>query len=924
METVTVAIVTRNRAKSLRRCLNSILSQTVAPYEVIVIDNSSSDDTKQVVKDFKNRLVLRYIYERKVGIPYARNRALKEAKGKILAFIDDDCEATSSWVVNVIRAHAKFKNAAVVQGMCKEIKQSGAVSRLSQYYHDTWIKSNLDKDKSLYILDTKNASIKLSRCRNIKFDTNFPRGSDVDFGTQLLVRGEKIIYYPKCVVKFSARSNIVSFLIQRFLIGISHVRKDFKWTQDYFILDRFKMLKRRGQVVVDVKKSIPFVIADFLAKLALELGRNYEMTRVMHDYSRLNRSNNNLGGKILKDNKNIKLSVMIITMDRYDDLTRCLNSLEQQTIKPYEVIIVDSSRRKRPEVIKPFLKALPIKYFQESRFGFGLQRNIALEKASGAVGAILDDDSEAASDWCEQLILAHNNFPQAIAIQGSITSQSKNEVYKILEQVRRDSWKLKNIDSLGRSFVLTGNNSSYQLKTIKKLNLRFAQDSLHDIYDGEDVDFANQILLNGKTILFEPKIKVFHNERKSFRGFLKQQYRIGCSAKLIGSEWGRMRLAKQIFGQSPQNYQRFFSEYFLDLFLHPLVNKNYLLMLKLIVPFYLSKIAKKIGYSRMDRLIRNDISLPSYLYSYRPVLANDLISIAIVTRNRAQALKRCLYSVAFQTVYPSEIIVVDNDSKDNTKKVAEAFGKILPIKYVLEKKVGISNARNRALDEASKNILAFIDDDTQVNRNWIMKMSEAHGKFPSAVAIQGRSISIPRINTYSVIAEFNRLKWLLYSLRGIKNKKSNKTAKYPLLSFLDTKNISFKLAELRQLNLRFDSSLNRCEDIDFAKQIVIRKKQIRYVPSVQVLHYERSNVFSFIKQSFEKGVGFAKFSYKWKKKRTKNDNFSKSLNYFLKFISLQQRVRFPRLLFGFIFYTEAYELGKFYVNVWIKFTKSKY
>jgi len=96
------------------------------------------------------------------------------------------------------------------------------------------------------------------------------------------------------------------------------------------------------------------------------------------------------------------------------------------------------------------------------------------------------------------------------------------------------------------------------------------------------------------------------------------------------------------------------------------------------------------------------------------------VSIVVVTRNRDQILKSCLDSLAEQTYFLDELIVVDNNSEDQTKKVVCSFASVakFPVKYVLEKKVGYPCVYNRGLFETSYNWVAFIDDDCIAQLDW--------------------------------------------------------------------------------------------------------------------------------------------------------------------------------------------------------------
>jgi len=107
---ISVIIATRNRASYLRKALDSLVHQTLNPekYEIIVVDNDSQDDTKQVIVEFDSCINLHYIFEPIVGLSRARNSGWKNALGKYIAFIDDDATADPDWLERYIQIFNEF------------------------------------------------------------------------------------------------------------------------------------------------------------------------------------------------------------------------------------------------------------------------------------------------------------------------------------------------------------------------------------------------------------------------------------------------------------------------------------------------------------------------------------------------------------------------------------------------------------------------------------------------------------------------------------------------------------------------------------------------------------------------------------------------------------------------------------------------
>lgn len=89
---VTVVVCTRDRPRELERCLESLDGVDDPNYEVVVVDNGALPTVRSGADGF------RAVHERRRGLDFARNRGVLEARGDIIAFIDDDCEAGPGWL----------------------------------------------------------------------------------------------------------------------------------------------------------------------------------------------------------------------------------------------------------------------------------------------------------------------------------------------------------------------------------------------------------------------------------------------------------------------------------------------------------------------------------------------------------------------------------------------------------------------------------------------------------------------------------------------------------------------------------------------------------------------------------------------------------------------------------------------------------
>lgn len=104
---ISAVICTFNRAGYLRKALQSLLCQTldISQYEILIIDNCSTDTTKQIVtEEFSYISNLRYCYEPKLGLSNARNTGWRQARGTYVAYLDDDAVASTQWLEKILES----------------------------------------------------------------------------------------------------------------------------------------------------------------------------------------------------------------------------------------------------------------------------------------------------------------------------------------------------------------------------------------------------------------------------------------------------------------------------------------------------------------------------------------------------------------------------------------------------------------------------------------------------------------------------------------------------------------------------------------------------------------------------------------------------------------------------------------------------
>jgi glycosyltransferase involved in cell wall biosynthesis len=143
---ISAVICTHNRDPYLGAAIDSLLHQKFdGEYEVIVIDNASSDRTREVVESRLSHPRLRYIHEAVLGLSVARNTGAKHALSPILAYLDDDAVASPQWLRVLHEAYQQNEKLAIAGGKVTLLWSAGMTA-------PTWLSPGLAGNLGAYDL----------------------------------------------------------------------------------------------------------------------------------------------------------------------------------------------------------------------------------------------------------------------------------------------------------------------------------------------------------------------------------------------------------------------------------------------------------------------------------------------------------------------------------------------------------------------------------------------------------------------------------------------------------------------------------------------------------------------------------------------------------------------------------------------------
>jgi glycosyltransferase involved in cell wall biosynthesis len=215
---ISVVLATYNRASSLRVTLESLSKLVVPPtlhWQLLVVDNNSSDETPTVVREFakKNSFMVRYIFEGRQGRSVALNAGVQEATGDIIAITDDDVTLDQDWLLSIKSMFDQFDCAAVAGRIVPVWNQRPPAWYEMEEQLQRFIVGQFDAGNEIQRIQVPpmgaNSAFRRSAFHKhglfrldlgVRGEDRSITCDDSEFGWRLLRAGETIMYCPAMVV----------------------------------------------------------------------------------------------------------------------------------------------------------------------------------------------------------------------------------------------------------------------------------------------------------------------------------------------------------------------------------------------------------------------------------------------------------------------------------------------------------------------------------------------------------------------------------------------------------------------------------------------------------------------------------------------------------------------------------------------------
>lgn len=214
---ISVVIPSYNSMHTIRRCLDSVMNQSITvPYEIIVVD-SSEDKTPEILETYAPRV--RYYHLSRKTIPaIARNIGIDHAAGEYIAFTDSDCIVDENWLQQITKSHGSGYD--VVCGSIINARPANLIS-IAEYFLEFRELSEYLPEKIIHFFPAGNFSIKAEVIKEAGGFPDIRASEDMFLGHHLAAKGISIFFNPRIKIRHINRNRLKDLLKNQITLGFS-------------------------------------------------------------------------------------------------------------------------------------------------------------------------------------------------------------------------------------------------------------------------------------------------------------------------------------------------------------------------------------------------------------------------------------------------------------------------------------------------------------------------------------------------------------------------------------------------------------------------------------------------------------------------------------------------------------------------------
>jgi glycosyltransferase involved in cell wall biosynthesis len=450
---VSVIIPAYNGDRYIVQAVESVLCQTFTNWEIIIVDDGSSDRTYQVLQPYLDRIS--YIYQENQGVAAARNRGIKEAKGDLIAFLDQDDFFLSDKLASQVALFRSSPSLGIVNSGWHLVNEQGkTISDITPW--ECFPKLDLET-LIVYMPILPSAMMFARKWLELVggFNSEFDSVDDSDLVIRLLVLGCEADWLPQVTVCYRQHDKNVS--IKK---AIKQANLFIKLKQNFFnkpdLPQHIRELENPAfyealtwmawqlyysgypvEAVEYYQKSFAYTpysaiktVIDWINRLA-SISKTYGFSVDMQSLRNLSEWKQLMSS--LLPQRTVRVSVIIpaYNCDRY--IVRAVESVLNQTYQDWEIIVVDDgSTDNIRQVLEPYYDL--IQYVYQENQGAAIARNHACELAKGEFLAFLDGDDFFLPEKLAKQIACFDADPSLDLVQNGwlIVDENGKDLYAVM------------------------------------------------------------------------------------------------------------------------------------------------------------------------------------------------------------------------------------------------------------------------------------------------------------------------------------------------------------------------------------------------------------------------------------------------------------------------------------------------------------
>lgn len=251
--------------------------------------------------------------------------------------------------------------------------------------------------------------------------------------------------------------------------------------------------------------------------------------------------------------KKVKVSVVIVTKNRWRDLGHCLISLLSQSYKPSEIVVIDNNSSDLTNLLVKLLNEkheLNIRLIKEKREGYPVVYNRGLKEAKHDWVAFIDDDCVANKNWYKKILECINKRNAHVILGRSKTYYEVNLISQFsffLYSWWRDNGIIGG--KISDYEILDNKNIVYNKRYLEKQRIRFDESRVkYDLGSSEDSDLGMQIFKAGGAAIYCPAMLVKHKDETNFINYILKILRRDSGHANYEKKWQKERfgIAKKV------------------------------------------------------------------------------------------------------------------------------------------------------------------------------------------------------------------------------------------------------------------------------------------------------------------------------------------------------------------------------------------